>query len=165
MIMRLAICVCSLLFMASAVSAQEEKVRELPPLPAGVKNVGDPAKIKAVLARENDLRQAYTRLDAKLANDLYAEDYLQLTMGKWCCVAPKDQQLASLIEHRDRKPPEPIDSITNEQVVVRIHGNTAVVTGVQTIKGMGSMVRLLFMNVWSLEKGKWRIIGGSRKML
>lgn len=165
MIRRLAICVCSLLFMAGAANAQDEKLRELPPLPAGVKNVGDPAKIKAVLARENDLRKAYTKLDAKLATDLYSEDYLQLTMGAWCCFAPQKAQIAALIEHRDRKPPEPIDSITDEQVVVRIHGNSAVVTGVQTVKGMGTMVRLLFMNVWSLDKGKWRIIGGSRKML
>ena len=88
-----------------------------------------------------------------------------MTMIRWCCVVNKEQQLGYLIEHRDREPPEPIDSVTDEQVVVRVHGKTAVVTGVQTVKGNIGVTRLLFMNVWSLEKGKWRIIGGSRKML
>ena len=53
MIQRLAICVCSLLFMAVNVISQE-KVKELPPLPKGVVNVGDPAKIKAVLAARHN---------------------------------------------------------------------------------------------------------------
>lgn len=162
MIMRLAICVCSLLFMAAVAGAQEEKLRELPPLPAGVKNVGDPAKIKAVLAREAQLRESTKNLDVKLAADLYTEDYLQMVMVKWCCVANKEQQLAALIQHKDT---DVIYSITDEQVVVRIHGNTAVVTGVTSVKGEVGVNRLLFMNVWALEKGKWRIIGGSRKML
>jgi hypothetical protein len=73
-----------------------------------------------------------------------------------------------LIEHRDRNPPEPMKSITNEQVIVRIYGDTAVVTGVQTAVGYANPpqpFRTLFMNVWHLINGKWVIIGGSRKML
>ncbi len=160
MTQRLAVCLC-LFFMATVVSSQE-KVRELPPLPKGAVNVGDPAKIKAVLAREADLRDSTKNLDVKLAADLYTEDYLQMVMVKWCCVANKEQQLAALIQHKDT---DVIYSITDEQVVVRIHGNTAVVTGVTSVKGEVGVNRLLFMNVWALEKGKWRIIGGSRKML
>jgi len=162
MTQRLAICICSLLFLAAVVSAQDEP---LPPLPKGVVNIGDPARIKAVLAREAQLRESTKNLDVKLASDLYTEDYLQMVMVKWCCVANKEQQLGALIEHRDRKPLDVIHSITDEQVVVRVHGNTAVVTGVQTVTGDAGTGRLLFMNVWSLEKGKWRIIGGSRKRI
>lgn len=165
MIKRLAICVCSLLFLATDVGAQE---KELPPLPKGVVNVGDPAKIKAVLAREDDFRNAYLKLDAKLAADLYDDDYLQLVSVKWCCVANKERQMEALIEHRDMQPPNPLTSITNEQVVVHVHGNVAIVTGVQTV--VGSMKpptpsRVLYMNVWELKDGKWKIIGGSKKML
>ena len=161
---RLAACfVFVLLFLASSM-AQDTK-QDIPPLPAGVKNVGDAKKIKAVLAREEQLRKSTKNLDVEMASDLYAEDYLQMVMMKWCCVATKGEQLASLMEHRDRKPPDPLTSVTDEQVVVRVYGDTAIVTGVQTVVGSLGSVRLLFMNVWHQDKGKWRIIGGSRKML
>jgi ketosteroid isomerase-like protein len=165
MILRLVICLCGLLLTAVIAGAQ---ARELPPLPAGVKNVGDPAKIKAVLAREDDFLNAYKTLDAKVAADLYSEDYLQLTMDKWCCVATKELQVGALIQRRDGEPTNPISSIKNEQVVVRVHGNIAIVTGVQTIRGSEMPVvpiRFLFMNVWELTNGKWTIIGGSKKVI
>ena len=172
MIQRLAICVCTMLFVAMVVSSQEQ-VRELPPLPKGVVNVGDPAKIKAVLAREEEMRQAYIKLDAKLVADFYAEDYLTLTMGAWCCVATKAAQIQGVIEHRDAKSPFPITSMKSERTVVRVHGNVAVVTGVDVIDVMFTeekpprpeRTRILYMNVWELIKGKWLLIGGSHKLL
>ena len=170
MIRGLAICVCGLVFMAAGVWAQE---RELPPLPQGVVNVGDPAKIKAVLAREEEMRQAYIKLDAKRVGDFYAEDYLTLTMGAWCCVAPKEAQIQGVIEHRDAKSPYPITSMKSERTVVRVHGNSAIVTGVDVIDVMFTeekparpeRTRILYMNVWELTRGKWMLIGGSHKLL
>lgn len=170
MIQRMIICVLSLLFMAGVASAQES---ELPPLPKGAVNIGDPAKIKSVLAREEEMRQAYMKLDPKLVAELYADDYLTLRMGSACCVAGRDAQIQAVIDHRDAKEPYPITSITNEQIVVRVHGDTAVVTGVQMVgvtytaetPKRTAMFRILFMNVWSWEHGKWLLIGGSHKLV
>jgi ketosteroid isomerase-like protein len=166
---KIAVCVATVLCLFTLANSQD---KPLAPLPEGVKNVGDPAKIKAVLAREDDLLNAYRKLDAKLVADLYAEDYLTLKMGTLCCVGTKDDQINSLIEHRDAKVPYPITSMNNEQVVVRVHGDTAVVTGVQKISVVyqespprPASFKILFMDVWSLEHGKWLLIGGSHKIV
>ena len=94
-------------------------------------------------------------------------------MGTACCVAGKDAQIQAVIDHRDAKEPYPITLMTNEQTVVRVHGNVAVVTGVQRIivtytaetPQRNATYRILFMDVWSLEHGKWMLIGGSHKIV
>lgn len=168
MIQRLVICICSLLFLATVVFAQE-----LPPLPQGVGNIGDPKKIKAVLAREDEFLNAYTKLDPKLAADLYAEEYLTLRMGDACCIGTKDGQINALIAHRDAKPPYPITSMTNEQVVVHVYGNVAIVTGVEVVNMMFTEEKpprpmtgkILFMNVWELRQRKWMLVASTHKNL
>jgi hypothetical protein len=170
MILRFAICVCGLFLLFGIARAQEV---ELPSLPKGAVNVGDPAKIKSVLAREEEMRQAYMKLDPKLVAEFYADDYLTLTMGDRCCVGTREAQLQAVIAHRDAKPPYPITTITNEQTIVRVHGNVAVVTGVQKVvvtyieetPRRTVTVPILFMNVWSFENGKWLLIGGSHKIV
>ena len=167
MTLRLAICLCGLLFMAPSVFSQAP---ELPPLPKGAINVGDAAKIKAVLAREEEMRVAYMKLDPKLAADLYSEDFLVLKMNS-CCVANRDAQMLEIVKHRDTKPAFPITAISKEQMVVRIHGDTAVVTGVDVITvtfveeepRRTDTVSIAFMNVWAREKGKWMLIGSSHR--
>jgi ketosteroid isomerase-like protein len=169
MIGRLLIWVCSLLFVAGIAAAQE---RPLPALPEGVKHFGDEVKIKAVLAREEEMRQAYLALDQKRVTEFYSDDYLALRRGNACCVATKDDQIRALVGTRDARLPSPFLSIENDQVVVRVHGDTAVVTGVQVVSALQGgappqpvTVRVLFMDVWSLQRGKWMLIGGSHKIV
>jgi|GEM_PF-6139360 len=168
MIGRIAVCVCSLLFAASVVRSQD-----ISPLPKGIVNIGDPAKIKAVLAREEERRQAYSKLDPKLVSDLLAEDYLTPGQEHTCCFHNKELGLQAVIEHRDAKVPHPITSMTSDQTVVRIYGNIAIVTGIETIKMTTAdtppkpykPVKLLYTNIWQLRRGRWMLVGSAHERL
>lgn len=168
MIGRIAVCVCSLLFAVSVLRSQD-----ISPLPKGTVNIGDPAKIKAVLAREEERRQAYAKLDPKLVGDLLAEDYLTPSQEHGCCFHNKEMGLQAVIEHRDAKVPHPITSMTSDQTVVRIYGNIAIVTGIEAINMILTeqtppkpySVKLLYTNIWQLRHSRWMLIGSAHETL
>ena len=169
MIQRLVICAWGLLLFTTIASSQ---ARELPPLPKGVVNIGDPAKIKAVLAREEEKRAAYTKLDPKLVGDLMTEDYLMPNVGG-CCFSNKELAMESVVEHRDAKIPMPITSMSSDETVVRVYGRMAIVSGISTINMMVGQptqakpvsVKVLYMDIWELRRGKWMLIGSSHNNL
>ncbi len=162
MIKRLAICMCCLLFLATVAGAQE-----ISPLLPTIVNIGDPAKIKAVLAREAERREAYTKLDPKLVGDLMAEDYLTPIQGHRCCFTDKVLGVKAVIEHRDAKVPYPITSMTIDQTVVRIYDKIAIVTGIETINMTLTQqtppkpfsVTNLYTDIWELRQGRWLLVG------
>lgn len=130
----------------------------------------DQVKARAVLQREAEKIDAYMKLDPAAAGKFFAPDYIQVSSRNGCCNHVREEALKSVIDHRDAADPHPIRSYTLESLKVRIYGNTAIVSGAETINIEYTKhsppeklsVRLVFTDIWQLRGRQWMLILSQR---
>jgi ketosteroid isomerase-like protein len=109
---------------------------------------------------EERLSDALVRLDVQASDDLWSDDLVFVSPGGQ--VTTKAQRLAEM-----RVPAQPSAAVvvasTNDDIKVRLYGETAVVTLLSTWKGTGSegrefSTRYMTTHVWAKQKRQWRLV-------
>ena len=104
---------------------------------------------------DNERIQAQIHADAVALDRLYADDFIGV--GPSGTVRTKPQVIADFTS-RDLT----FQSITTDDVQVRVYGNTAVETGLSTMIGQdkGKTVPrdTRFTRVWVKQRGRWRLV-------
>src|SRR5436305_13187135 len=99
--------------------------------------------------------QAQIHADAATLDRLYADDFIGV--GPSGTIRTKPQVIADFTSGTLK-----FQSITTEDVQVRVYGNTAVETGRSTMKGedKGKTVpqETRFTRVWVKQQGRWRLV-------
>ena len=99
--------------------------------------------------------QAQIHADAAALNRLYAEDFIGV--GPSGTVRTKPQVMADFTSGTLK-----FQSITTDEIQVRVYGNTAVETGLSTLKGedKGKTVPqdTRFTRVWVKQHGRWQLV-------
>lgn len=110
---------------------------------------------QAVTKLENERVQALLRNDTAFIERVYADDYV--VTGANGIVRTRAQVVADLKSSVQKS-----ESITNDNVKVRVHGDTAVVTGRTTqkgeYKGQPSISPVLFTRVYARRGGQWQLV-------
>jgi hypothetical protein len=128
------------------------------------KNLHENGAIEKVILRlESEGREA------TLKNDIAAND--RLLADNWLNVNPDGSvttkaKLMELLKDNSFR----IMSIENDEVMVRIYGNAAVVTGRSTTKraGQGSEVvirQVRFTRVYAMSKGQWQVVSAHNTLI
>jgi len=112
--------------------------------------------IEQAIKRLDDERiQAQVHADATALDRIYADDFIGV--GPSGTVRTKPQVIADFTS-RELK----FQSITTDEVQVRIYGNTAVETGLSTMtgqdKGKDVPRDTRFTRVWVNQRGRWRLV-------
>jgi hypothetical protein len=126
-----------------------------------------------VLAREALRRDAYMRLDSAAVAALLSAEYVSVSTEAPCCFHDRAGGIHAVILHRDAVDPHPITALRMDSTRVRIFGNTAIVTGLETIEMTYPrhvpvnhvVVRTLAANVWVKERGTWMLVSQQRTAL
>src|SRR5438874_7880494 len=104
---------------------------------------------------DNERIQAQIHADAKALNRIYAADFIGI--GPSGTVRTKPQVILDFTSG-DLK----FQSITTDEVQVRVYGNAAVETGLSTMNGQdkGKTVPRdnRFTRVWVKQQGRWRLV-------
>jgi ketosteroid isomerase-like protein len=99
--------------------------------------------------------QAQIHADAVALDRIYADDFIGI--GPSGTVRTKPQVLADFTSHELT-----FQSITTDEVLIRVYGNTAVETGRTTTVGQdkGKVVPRdnRFTRVWVRRQGRWRLV-------
>ena len=99
--------------------------------------------------------QAQIHADAMALDRIYADDFIGI--GPSGTVRTKPQVLADFTSHELT-----FQSITTDEVRIRVYGNTAVETGRSTMVGQdkGKVVPRdnRFTRVWVRRQGRWRLV-------
>jgi uncharacterized protein (TIGR02246 family) len=109
------------------------------------------------IIRKLDSERIQAQIDANAAalDRLYAEDFIGV--GPSGAVRTKKQVIADFTSGALK-----FQSITTDDVQVRVYGNTAVETGRSTMKGKdkGKIVPqdTRFTRVWVKQQGRWRLV-------
>ncbi|HZI49707.1 MAG TPA: nuclear transport factor 2 family protein [Pyrinomonadaceae bacterium] len=110
---------------------------------------------QAIRRLDKERIQAQVHADAEALDRIYADDFIGV--GPSGTVRTKPQVIADFTSH-DLK----FQSITTEEVQVRVYGNTAVETGRSTMTGQdrGKDVPrdTRFTRVWVKQQGRWRLV-------
>ncbi len=110
---------------------------------------------KAIRQLDNERIQAQIHADATALDRIYADDFIGI--GPSGTVRTKPQVLADFTSHHLK-----FQSITTDEVQVRVYENTAVETGLSTMVGQdkGKAVPRdnRFTRVWVKQQGRWRIV-------
>ena len=110
---------------------------------------------QAIRQLDNERIQAQISADAVALDRIYADDFIGV--GPSGTVRTK-RQVISDFTSADLK----FQSITTDDVQVRVYGNTAVETGISTITGQdkGKAVPrdTRFTRVWVKQQGRWRLV-------
>ena len=110
---------------------------------------------QAIRQVDNERIQAQIHADATALDRIYAEDFIGV--GPSGTVRTKAQVISDFTSG-DLK----FQSITTDQVQVRVYENTAVETGLSTMSGQdkGKPVPrdTRFTRVWVKEQGRWRLV-------
>ena len=110
---------------------------------------------QAIRQLDNERIQAQIHADAAALDRIYADDFIGI--GPSGAVRTKPQVLADFASH-DLK----FQSITTDEVQVRVYDNTAVETGLSTMVGQdkGKTVPRdnRFTRVWVKQQGRWRLV-------
>ena len=129
---------------------------------------------KEEAGHKGDTEQLILRLEsegreATLKNDMEAND--RLLADNWVNVNPDGSvttkaRLMELLKGGSFK----IMSIDNDEVVVRVYGDAAVVTGRSTTKraGQGSEVvtrQVRFTRVYARSKGRWQVVSAHNTLI
>jgi len=119
--------------------------------------IRDPKKIvEQVIRKLDDERiQAQIHSDAAALDRLYADDFIGI--GPSGTVRTKPQVIADFTSGTLK-----FQSITTDEVQLRVYGNTAVETGRSTMNGQdkGKAVPhdTRFTRVWIRQQGRWRLV-------
>ena len=110
---------------------------------------------QAVTKLENERVQSLQRSDTAFIERVYADDYVVTAANG--VVRTKAQVVADFKSGVQKS-----ESITNDDVKVRVHGDTAVVTGRTTqkgeYKGQPSISPVLFTRVYVRRGGQWQLV-------
>ena len=110
---------------------------------------------QAIRRLDKERIQAQVHADAEALDRIYADDFIGV--GPSGTVRTKPQVIADFTSH-DLK----FQSITTEEVQVRVYGNTAVETGRSTMtgqdKGKDVPRDTRFTRVWVKQQGRWRLV-------
>jgi ketosteroid isomerase-like protein len=97
--------------------------------------------------------EANVKGDASVIGQLLADEFV------FVGGPTKREYIASL---KIKSPDSYVESAISENVTVQVYGNTAVVTGLDTItgknKGQAYTNRWLFMDVWIKKSGRWQCV-------
>ena len=110
---------------------------------------------QAIRRLDKERIQAQVHADAEALDRIYADDFIGV--GPSGTVRTKQQVIADFTSH-DLK----FQSITTEEVQVRVYGNTAVEKGRSTMtgqdKGKDVPRDTRFTRVWVKQQGRWRLV-------
>ena len=110
---------------------------------------------QAIRKLDNERIQAQIHADAAALERIYAEDFIGV--GPSGTVRTKPQVIADFTSGNLR-----FQSITTDDVRVRVYGNAAVETGLSTMNGQdkGKAVPhdTRFTRVWVKQRGRWRLV-------
>jgi len=111
---------------------------------------------------DNERIQAQIHADATALNRIYAEDFIGI--GPSGTVRHKPQVLSDFTSGHLK-----FQSITTDEVQVRVYENTAVETGLSTMVGQdkGKAVPRdnRFTRVWVKQQGRWRLVANHYSLL
>jgi ketosteroid isomerase-like protein len=97
--------------------------------------------------------ESYVKGDVATLDRLLADEFS--FVAGW----NKSEYLASI---KNRTPDSTVESAVSERVEVQVYGETAVVTGLDTIKGRvkgePSTSRWMYMDVWIKRAGRWQCV-------
>jgi uncharacterized protein (TIGR02246 family) len=117
---------------------------------------------EAIRQVDNERIQAQIHADAEALDRIYAEDFIGI--GPSGTVRTKPQVLADFTSHNLK-----FQSITTDEVRVRVYENTAVQTGLSTMIGQdkGKTVPRdnRFTRVWVKQQGRWRLVANHYSLL
>ena len=150
MLNRYVVLVLSLLVALPAFSAQHVAVRPRPSIDSG----DDPA-IREIVEMERQAREASIRRDADFSQRTLAEDYVAITpLGQ---VTTKQDTVSARKSGQLR-----YDTINVSDMVVRVYGDTAVVTARADVKGhqLGEDFSgpYRYTRVWVRRTGHWQAV-------
>jgi ketosteroid isomerase-like protein len=108
-----------------------------------------------LVAVEQQLTDALVRNEVATVDRLWSDDLIFVgTNGK---TATKAQRLESM-----KTPSNAVTTTTNDDVKVRVYGQTAVVTLLSTwnvrVDGRESSDRYMTTHVWSKQRGRWLLV-------
>ncbi|MFN2579295.1 MAG: nuclear transport factor 2 family protein [Pyrinomonadaceae bacterium] len=134
-------------------------IAALAPLAVGQKQSGRRTQTESVvekIRRLDEARiQAQIHADALALDRIYADDFIGI--GPSGTVRTKPQVLADFTSH-DLK----FQSITTDNVRIRVYGNTVVETGRSTMVGQDKAKVVprdnRFTRVWVRRQGRWRLV-------
>ena len=149
MINRCAVLLLSLILALPAFSAQHVAVHPRP------MDTGDESAIREIVDMERQAREASLRRDADFSARTLAEDYVAITpLGQ---VTTKQDTLAARKSGQLR-----YDTINVSDMVVRVYGDTAVVTARADVKGhrLGEDFSgpYRYTRVWVRRTGHWQAV-------
>jgi uncharacterized protein (TIGR02246 family) len=125
------------------------------------KNEGGPVE-QAIKQVDSECIQAQIHADAAALDRIYADDFIGI--GPSGTVRTKPQVLADFTSHHLT-----FQSITTNEVQVRVYENAAVETGVSTMIGQdkGKTVPRdnRFTRVWVKQQGRWRLVANHYSLL
>ena len=119
--------------------------------------IRDPKQIveQVIKKLDNERIQAQVHADAAALERIYADDFIGV--GPSGTVRTKPQVISDFTSGDLR-----FQSITTDDVQVRVYGNTAVETGRSTMigqdKGQTVPRDTRFMRVWVKQQGRWRLV-------
>jgi uncharacterized protein (TIGR02246 family) len=114
------------------------------------------ASVEQIIRKLDEVRiQAQIHADAASLDRLYADDFIGV--GPSGTVRTKQQVIADFTSGTLR-----FQSITTDEVQVRVYGNTAVETGLSTMKGEDKGKTIpqdtRFTRVWVKQQGRWLLV-------
>ena len=117
------------------------------------KDLGDPAEIKTLRDLVRTWDEASAKGDAETLDRLLADEFTFVGGVR------KAAYLASV---KAKSPDTYVESAVSDEVSVQVYGNTAVVTGVDTIKGKNRgqtfESKYLYLDVWVKRAGRWQCV-------
>ena len=117
---------------------------------------------QAIRQLDNERIQAQIHADAKALDRIYAEDFIGV--GPSGTVRTKPQVLSDFTAGSLK-----FQSITTDEVQVRVYENTAVETGLSIMigqdKGKAVPRDNRFTRVWVKQKGQWRLVANHYSLL
>ena len=143
--MRQILAIAVVTFSAAAIAGQEQ---------SAIRDSGRTAE-QVIRKLDNERIQAQIHADATALRRIYADDFIGV--GPSGAVRTKPQVIADFTSGALR-----FQSITTDDVRVRVYGNAAVETGSSTMNGQdkGQTVPrdTRFTRVWVKQQGRWRLV-------
>ena len=122
--------------------------------------VAEPGIETEILARVSEFGDAFVAADANKLGEMLTDDYVH--SGPTGSVRTQQEWLSWVASRREAIDSGAfrIDTYENDELIVRIHGDTAIVSGRNSATGMRDgqrfSWRIRFTNVWVKQEGQWR---------